>query len=315
MRRRVLAFVGGIIFCFAGAGVTLAQDAQSSTSSDAQNADSAWAVIEYPEGKEFVVELRPTAMSPDAHGVARVMRSGNDTTINLEITGLAGETESYNLYAVDSLSGISLLGAVTVSEGTGTLSAKTPLNKFMLVLTPEDTLTTFDAGARVALRSTVPNGFVAVPRPSNEEAEREAVGVRLRDENASVEDPEYDAPMLGITSLRRGADTQMRISFSGELQGTRANVSIKARKKGGATQIKMRVFNMKEAPNGSRYVLWAVSPDNTYTRLGQAVKPGKRNEAKIEAETGLNDFGLFMTVENEDAPPSPTGALVAMVVR
>ena len=49
-----------------------------------------------------------------------------------------------------------------------------------------------------------------------------------------------------------------------------------------------------------RFVLWAYAPDGTYTRLGQVYNWKKNDEATIDAETSLTDFGLLMTVEDTD---------------
>jgi hypothetical protein len=51
-------------------------------------------------------------------------------------------------------------------------------------------------------------------------------------------------------------------------------------------------------------VLWAVSPDNKYTKLGQVVNTGKRNEAEIKSETTLTDFGLLVTLQPEGESPA-----------
>ncbi len=60
-------------------------------------------------------------------------------------------------------------------------------------------------------------------------------------------------------------------------------------------------------PKQKRYVLWAVAPDKTYTKIGQIINTGKRQEAEIRSETALKDFGLFVTVEDTDvAQPTST---------
>src|SRR5437763_14551 len=57
------------------------------------------------------------------------------------------------------------------------------------------------------------------------------------------------------------------------------------------------------AVDPSAKVLWAVSPDDKYTKLGQVVNTGARNEAEIKSETTLSDFGLLVTLQPEgDAP-------------
>jgi len=60
----------------------------------------------------------------------------------------------------------------------------------------------------------------------------------------------------------------------------------------------MRFHDLKEAPAGQSFILWAVSPDNTFTKLGQVVNVKDRNEAEIRSETTLADFGLVITLEN-----------------
>jgi hypothetical protein len=60
----------------------------------------------------------------------------------------------------------------------------------------------------------------------------------------------------------------------------------------------MHFHELKEAPKGQAFVLWAVSPDNRYQRLGQIVNVRGRNEAEIKSETEFDDFGLLLTTEN-----------------
>ncbi len=60
-------------------------------------------------------------------------------------------------------------------------------------------------------------------------------------------------------------------------------------------------------------MLWAVSPDNKYVKLGQVVNTGGRNEAEIRSETTLSDFGLLITLEDEHSMPA--GVVVGTVIR
>ena len=82
------------------------------------------------------------------------------------------------------------------------------------------------------------------------------------------------------------------------MEGARANVFIEPRKHGRATEVLMRFHELKEAPKGTAYVLWAVSPDNQFQRLGQIVNVRGRNEAEIKSETQFDDFGLLLTAED-----------------
>jgi len=206
-----------------------------------------------------------------------------------------------------------LLGPVTAANGAATQTFTTPLDKFMLVLSPEGDLTTMAENTPVLFRSSVPQGFAVIPVGSHGERDGAAVGERVSAATTSGASAAYTAPLLGIPNWRRGTDTEMKINFAGEMTGTRANVSIEPRKDG-ATTIRMRFHELKEAPGGKRYVLWAISGDNKYHRLGQVVNTGQRNEAEIRTETSLPDFGLFITTEDiHDAPP--TGTVIGTIMR
>jgi len=336
MSKRLLCFVGSIALSFATAGLALAQEKQTTTTTTTeqttttateptttttttqttqavQNADGSWTVIEYPADKEVTVSLQPTTLIPGATGTAKIMRHGNDTTVNLNLTGLTGDVTNYNLYAVDPVGKVTLLGPVPVDNGTAMFNATTPLNKFMLVLSPEADLTAFTPETKVVLRSAVPEGFAVIPLESHGDRDGAIVGERVSATSTAGATPGYNVPPLNIPGFRQGTDTEMKVNFAGALEGTRANVYIKPRKDG-ATQIKMRFHEMKEAQGGTRYVVWAVTPDNKFEKLGQVINTGRRNEAKIDSETALKDFGLFVTVENADVP-SPSGPVVATIIR
>ena len=85
--------------------------------------------------------------------------------------------------------------------------------------------------------------------------------------------------------------------------------------KGGPAEIKMRFHDLKEAPAGQKYVVWAVGADGTYQKLGEIVNTGERNEAEFKAETALADFGLLLTMESAigAAPVGPAVATIHIV--
>ena len=341
MSKRLLCLLGSIVLSLAMAGLALAQnDKQPTTTTTTtteqttttptdpttaattttttqttqavQNADGSWSVIEYPADKEVTVTLQPTTIIPGAQGTARVMRHADKTTVNLDLSGLTGDVNSFNLYAVDPMGKATLLGPVTVNNGTATLSTTTPLNKFMLVLSPDANLTTFTPETQVVLRSAVPNGYAVIPMSSHGERDGAAVGERVSATSTPGATPAYSAPLLGIPGFRRGTDTEMKINFTGELMGSRANVYLEPRNDG-PTTIKMRFHQLKNAPAGKVYAVWAVSPDNHFVRLGQIVNTGQRNEAQIQTETSMQDFGLFVTLEDEFM--TPTGTIVGTVIK
>ncbi|HEY6119945.1 MAG TPA: hypothetical protein VIV66_08300 [Pyrinomonadaceae bacterium] len=104
-------------------------------------------------------------------------------------------------------------------------------------------------------------------------------------------------PMLNIPAYKKGDDTKLNVNFTGAMSGARANVFIEPHKDK-ATDVKMRFHELKDAPKGQAYILWAVSPDGQFVKLGQIVNIKDRNEAEINAQTTLPDFGLLITMED-----------------
>ncbi|HEX5875164.1 MAG TPA: hypothetical protein VFY60_10990, partial [Pyrinomonadaceae bacterium] len=121
----------------------------------------------------------------------------------------------------------------------------------------------------------------------------------------------YAAPMLNIPAYKTGDDTKIKVNFTGALTGARANVFITPRKDG-PTEVKMRFHDLKEAPAGQKFILWAVGPDNKFVKLGQVVNAAGRNEAEIKSETTLTDFGLVVTMEAADGE-MPTGPAIGTI--
>jgi len=107
----------------------------------------------------------------------------------------------------------------------------------------------------------------------------------------------YSAPLLNIPAYKTGDDTKIKVDFTGALTGARANVFITPRKDG-PTEVKMRFHELKEAPAGQKFIVWAVSPDNQFTKIGEVINTGGRNEAEIRSEVALPDFGLIVTMES-----------------
>jgi len=256
-----------------------------------QNADGTYSVIEYPVGKEVMVEFAPTDKMMTAKGMARVMRMDNETMVDLDLTGL--DNSNYFVYAVDPMGKASYLGPVTGADGMAKTSFKTPLNQFMLVLSPTEGLTSVGNDTMVTFRSAVPKGYAVVNNrvTSPTGMEKQVAGSQ---EVSST----YEVPLLGVQAFS-GKTTETRINFSGDLQGLKGKAYIKPRKDGTA-QIKMRFDDLKLAPKQKRYVLWAVSADKQYTKIGQIINTGARQEGEIRGETALKDFGLFVTVEETD---------------
>lgn len=313
MSKRLLSVLGGLLLSLAATSAALAQDTPTITTTQTtavQNADGSWTVVEYPVGKEVVVNLTPLGI-PTATGRARIHRLADGTSINLDLAGLK-DVNNLNVYAVDPAGHVVLLGPVTVNNGTGVYTTTTPLDKFMLVLSPDAGLTTITPETKVLFRSSVPQGFAVVPIASTDREDGVAVGEKVAAVSTGGTTTVYTAPMLNIPGMKRGDDSQIKVKFSGALTGARANINVEPRKDG-PTMITARFHELKEAPAGQVFVLWAVGPDNTFVKLGQIVNTGGRNEAEIKSETALRDFGLLVTLEDEVS--TPRGTVIGTFIR
>lgn len=275
------------------------------TTQTVQNADGTWSVIHYLPNKEVVVDFTPGPTFSTAKGRAKVMRMSDHTMVTLDLSGLPADAASMNLYAVDPFGKVTLLGPVAFNNGVTTQSFQTPLDRFMLVMSPEANLTTYAPATAYAFRSGVPEGFAVVPM-SNAEGERVAAASTAGSSTA------FTAPMLGIPTFDRGDDTKIKVKLAGALTGARVNFNITPRRDG-PTEVVARFHELKEAPAGQVYVLWAVSPEGKHVKLGQVVNTGRRNEAEIKSETTLSDFGLLITLQPEGE--APAGDVVGTIMR
>lgn len=289
------------------AGFAVAQDTTQKTTTTTvtkkevvQNPDGSYTVIEYPVGKEVTVELTPNNLQ-GAKGWARVMRSDDGTNVAVDLSGLPADAKSYYVYAVDPSGTATLLGPVTIEQGASKATFKTPMNQFMLVLSPTEGLTSMASDTAVIFRSAVPAGYAVVPTAVTSSTEKRQVATST--EVSSL----YEVPLLNVPSFGNRT-AEIRINFSGDLKGLKGKAYIQ--QKEGKAQIKMRFDDMKMAPKEKRFVLWAVSPDKKYTKLGQVINTGERQEAEIRSETALTDFGLFVTMEDSDVL-QPTSTIYA----
>jgi len=314
MSKRI-SFLATALLILSTAAFVAAQQTQTTTTTKVtktfQNADGTYTVIEYPVGKETIVNLNPVTI-PGGTGTATILRDDDGTRIKLNLSGLPNDLTTLNLYAVDPTGVATSLGPVDISNGVGTFTTTTPLNKFMLIASPESSLTTYDPNTKVYFRSAVPTGLAVVPYAQSGPKDGAAIGDRVAATAAPATASPYSVPMLGIPNFRRGTDTHLRVKFP-EFRDARANVFIEPRHDGPAT-IKMRFHNLNRVPADKRIVLWAVAPDGTYNRIGQVVNTRNRNEAQIQTETALKDFGLLVTLEDKDSVPNPSGPTFATVV-
>src|SRR5437870_8998442 len=300
MSKRLIAVLGATMLLVSLTVVAFAQKAKTTT---VQTSEGIYTIVEYPTGKETVVTLNPVGLA-GATGRATILRDPNGATIKLNLTSLPPDVTSMNVYAIDPTGAPVLLGQVEVNSGIGTFTTTTPLTQFMLVASPEAALTAYDANTKIFFRSEVPTGLTVIPITS---AVGEQVAAVVPTETVAVTS-DYTVPMLGIPTFKRGDDTKLKINFTGAMEGARANIFIEPHKKGTTTEVRMRFHDLKEAPKGTAYILWAVSPDNQFQRLGQIVNVRGRNEAEIKSETAFDDFGLLLTTED-------VGATTATIVK
>ena len=244
-------------------------------------------------GKEVQLTLNPVTLT-NSKAVATILRDDNGTKVVVNMTAVPADVSAINLYAIDDTGAISSLGPVVLANGTGKFSGTVPLSKFMLIAAPDDSLTTYDPTTKVFFRSAVPQGFAVIPHTTSPTGETVAATSTPGTTPASV----YTVPMLNIPAYKKGDETKIKVDFSGAMAGARANVFIEPHKNGKETEVTMRFHELKEAPTGQTYILWAVSPDNQFFKLGQIVNTKGKNEAEIKANTTLDDFGLLVTMED-----------------
>ena len=348
MRKSLTAILGLTVLLVSLTAIAHAQTTQTTTVTKVQavqNPDGTYTIVEYPVGKETIVTLNPIGIA-GATGTATILRDANGATIKVNFTKLPADLAAVNLYAVDPTGAVTMLGPVEIANGVGTFTTTAPISKFMLFASPDASLSAYDANTKVIFRSAVPSGFTVIPI-SKDQAVGEQVAataaVPVATEavtTAPVTTPpvvaatvttgpvtattavvaapaDYTVPMLGIPTFKKGDESKLKIDFTGAAEGARANLFVEPHKNGKMTSVRMRFHDMKEAPKGLAYVLWAVSPDNQFQRLGSIVNVRGRNEAEIQSETAFDDFGLLLTTEDVSTPATvlvkPAGARVGII--
>ena len=291
MISRSLKFGIAVVFAL---GMMLNVFAQETKTKVIQNADGSYTVIEYPVGKEVTINLTPVTTVTGSTGVARVMRAADGTKVWVDISGVPATTTNMYAYAVDPAGMPTLLGPITVTNGIAKAEFSTPMNQFMLVVSPTEGLTAIDTTTPVFYRSALPTGYAVVPRRVSENRVV-AVGPSV----VSREPKAYDVPLLNVGTFGDN-EREVKMKFTGELEGLEGKAYIKRSK--GATKVKMEFDDMNKVPKEKRFTLWTYSPDGTYTKLGHVINSGRKDEAVIKSETALTDFGLFITAEDADVP-------------
>lgn len=291
MSKRLIAVFGGALLLLSLAVTSFGQVPTTTTTvtkkvETVQNPDGTFTIVEYPVGKETVVTLTPVNVK-GATGTATILRAADGTTIKVNLTGLPTEVAALNLYAVEPTGAVTLLGPIEVASGAGTFTTTTPLSRFMLISSSDAALAAYDANTQVLFRSSVPTGLSVIPLSG-------PVGEKVAATVAPTTD--YAVPMLGIPTFKKGDDTKLKVNFTDTLAGARANIFIEPRKND-TTQVKVRFHDLKEAPAGMAYILWAVAPDGQFQNLGSVVNLKNKHEAEINSAVAYPDFGLFITTE------------------
>ena len=257
-----------------------------------QNADGSYTVIEYPVGREVSISLTPVTTVTGSSGTARVMRSSDGTKVWFDLSDVPASATTMYAYAIDPTGTPTLLGPINVSNGIARAEFMTPLNQFMLVLSPTEGLTALDTNTPIFYRSTLPSGFAVVPRRISENRV-----VAVAPSVISREGVTYNVPLLNVSTF--GDDErEVKMKFAGELDGLEGKAYIKRRK--GTTRVRMHFDDMNKVPKNKRFTLWTYSPDGQYAKLGSVINSGRRDEASIRSQTALTDFGLFITAEDAD---------------
>ena len=120
--------------------------------------------------------------------------------------------------------------------------------------------------------------------------------------------------LLNIPSIRKELQEKAEVTFPANQAKVKTKVSVKL-----ASATTKRIFTefsglgKSPLPTGSHLVLWAVSPENKIIRLGP-LTAARGNKARIQTETAMKDFGLFVTMENSSEPVQPSGPIILRVI-
>jgi hypothetical protein len=194
---------GGLALTLSLSSFAMGQDTTTKTTTTTtatktevvQNADGSYSVIEYPVGKEVTVTLTPHNLQ-GAAGTARVLRAADGTKVYLDLSGVTGDTKSYYAYAIDPTGTPTLLGPVMIENGVAKAEFSTPMNQFMIVLSPSEGVTAFNSEVPVTFRSSVPSGYAVVPTAITSTTSNNKQ-VATSTEVAST----YDVPLLNVRVL------------------------------------------------------------------------------------------------------------------
>ena len=103
-----------------------------------------------------------------------------------------------------------------------------------------------------------------------------------------------------------------RVGLAGTMRLPNAKATARVRRRAGATQIEVRVDNMKPATlfggDFSTYVLWTVSPEGLAVNAGEFILGG--DAASLKTSSPLDMFGMFVTAEPHFLVSAPSRFVV-----
>src|SRR6185369_769961 len=239
MKKQGLSVLAAVVLSLATAAFALGQETTTTTkvTKTVQNPDGTYTVIEYPAKKEVMINLSPVNIT-GAKGVATILRDDDGTRIKVNLTSIPADVTALNLYAVDDTGAITPIGPVTISNGAGTLESTVPLSKFMLIASPDASLSTYGPSTAVVFRSSVPEGYTVIPVSSARGETVAAVAapataaptttvaapVTAAPATAAVAaQGAYQVAMLNIPAYKKGDDTKIKVNLAGAMTGARAN--------------------------------------------------------------------------------------------
>ena len=198
MSKRLIGVLGATLLLFSLAAAAFGQTVTKVQA--VQNSDGTYTIVEYPVGKETIVNLNPIGLS-GARGQATILRAADGTKVRVNLSGLPAEATAVNLYAVEPTGAVTMLGPVEVANGAGVFTTSIPLTKFMLVASPDSNLSTYGDSTQVYFRSAVPSGLTLIPLTNAVGETIGAVAAPVTPVTDAVVDSaiaDYTVPMLGI---------------------------------------------------------------------------------------------------------------------
>lgn len=262
-------------------------------------------------GREF--PIRFSGELRKLEGKIHINREKGSTKVKLRFEEMkkipAGKR--FALWTYSPTGEYSKLGQIVSSgrKDSATMQAYTSLTDFGLLLTVEEADVNFPSsqiytviGSNVVTTPTVlattPAGTVVARTPTRATTVVTTPGAF-----------NYNVPLLGVnTFVDSGKEFHIRFPEPyGDLEGT-----VHINRENGTTKVKLHFDDLEDVPAGKQFALWIHGPDGKYTKLGQAVSTGRKEEATIQSYTSLTNFGVLITIEDAEVSV-PTSRIYTVV--